>query len=51
VFQAEVVYKIKTRMLCYLTFFSENDTVWKNYGRAGQAIDANMEHAICLLGN
>ena len=36
-------------------FFFENRTVygvmWKNYRKAGQAIDDNMAHAFCLLDN
>jgi len=40
-FQAKVVEKIKTHILCSLTFFPENravyDIMWTKYGRARKA--------------
>ena len=53
-FQTEVLEKIKTHILCSVTFlFSENRAVceimWKKYCRAGQATDDNMAHAHCVL--
>jgi len=52
-FQTKVVEKIKTNILGSKNFFPRKschlwDTVDK-YGRAGQATDGNMEHAIALL--
>ena len=45
-FQTKVVEKIKTHILCSVTFFFENGAVyeimWKKYCRAGQATDDNM---------
>jgi hypothetical protein len=52
-FQTKFVEKIKTHILCSVTFFSENRAVyeimWKKYCRAGQATDGNMAHAHCML--
>jgi hypothetical protein len=46
-FQTKVVEKIKTHILCSVTFFFENRAVyeimWKN-------IVENMEYAHCMLG-
>ena len=51
-FQTKVVEKIKTHILCSVTFF-ENLAVykimWKKYCRNGQATDDNMEHAHFIL--
>jgi hypothetical protein len=45
-FQTEVVHKIKTRVLCSITFFPENcavyEIMWKKYGRGTQATDDNI---------
>ena len=53
-FQTKVVQKIKTHILCSVTFFfrksSRYKIMWKKYCRAGQATDDNMAHAHCLLG-
>ena len=54
-FQTKVVEKIKTHILCSVTFFFETPAVyeimWNKYGRAGQATDDNMAHAHCVLYN
>jgi hypothetical protein len=51
-FQTNVVQKIKTHILCSVTFFRKScplwDNVWK-YFRAGQATDDNMTHAHYVL--
>ena len=51
-FQTKVVEKIKTYILCSVTFF-ENRAVYKKMCkkvcRAGQATDDNMTHAHCML--
>jgi len=54
--QTEIVEKIKTHILCSVTFFFFSprklcrllDNVEK-YCRAGQATDDNMAHAHCML--
>jgi hypothetical protein len=52
-FQAKIVAKIKTHILCSVPFFRKScrflDNVVK-YCRAGQATDENMAHALCMLG-
>jgi len=52
-FQTKFVEKIKTHILCSMTFFFENcavyEIMWKKYCRAGQAADDNMAHAHCML--
>ena len=54
-FETKVVQKIKTHILCSVTFFSRKSCrLWDNverYCRAGQATDDNMAHARCMLGN
>jgi hypothetical protein len=54
-FQTKVVEKIKTHILCSVTFFFENRAVyeimWEKYYRAGQGTDEIMAHAHCMLGN
>jgi len=54
-FKTKVIHKIKTHILCAITFLSENRArLWENvgkYGRAGQATDGNMAHAHCMLDN
>ena len=55
-FQTKVVEKIKTHIMCSVTlfeisccfFFGGGDDVEK-YVRAEQAIDDNVEHALCML--
>jgi len=51
-FQTRVVEKIKTHILCPITF-PENPAIyeitWKNIVRAGQATDNNMAHEHCML--
>jgi len=51
----KIVGKIKTHILCSITFFSENlavyEIMWKKYGRAGQATDGNMAHAHWMRNN
>jgi len=50
-FQTKVVEKIKTHILCSITFFLKSCRLWDNvekYGRAGLATD-NMAHALCML--
>jgi hypothetical protein len=52
-FQTKVAEKIKTHILCSVTFFFENlavyEKMWKKYCKAGQATDDNMVHAYYLL--
>ena len=51
--QTKVVQKIKTHILCSVTF-SENRAVWDNvrkYCRVGQATDDNMAHVRCMPDN
>ena len=53
-FQAKVVDKTRTHVLCLITFFSsENRAVYEDvgHGRAGEAADDNREHALFLLDN
>jgi len=49
----KVVQKIKTRVLCSVTFPDSRaiyDIMWTNtYGRAGQATDGNMALARCTV--
>jgi len=48
-FQTKVVEKIKTHILCSITFFRKTCRLWDNvekkYCRAGQATDDNTAHA------
>jgi len=51
-FQTKVVEKIKTHILCSVTFISKIVPFWDNvekYGRAGQTTDDSMAHALCVL--
>jgi len=51
-FQTKFVEKIKTHILCSITFFENPalyETMWKKYCKAGQATDDNMAHAHCML--
>jgi len=53
-FQTNVVQKIKTHILCSVTFFRKLCRLWENvekYCRAGQGTDNNMTHAHCMLDN
>jgi len=55
-FQTKVVPKLKTHILCSITFFSpENrviyETKWINTVRAEQATYDNMAHAHSMLDN
>ena len=48
----KVVEKIKTHILCSVTFLFKSCTLWDNvekHCRAKQATDANMPHANCML--
>jgi hypothetical protein len=51
-FQAKVVEKIKTHILCSATFFRKpcrlHDTIEK-YDEAREAADDNLAHAHCML--
>jgi hypothetical protein len=51
-FQTKVVEKIKTHILCSVTFSRKScrsrDNVEK-YGTAGQATNDDMAHALCML--
>jgi hypothetical protein len=52
--RTEVVEKIKTQVLCPITFFRKSYVFWgivEKYCRAGQATDDNAAHAHCLLDN
>ena len=51
-FQTKVVEKIKTHILCLVTFFLKSCRLWDNvekYCRAGKATDDNIGHAHCML--
>jgi hypothetical protein len=51
-FQTKVVAKIKTHILCSVTFFRKSCSLWDNvekYGTAGQATDGNMAHVHCMM--
>ena len=51
-FRTKVVEKIKTHILCSVTFFRKSYRLWDNvekYCRAGQATVDNMAHAHCML--
>jgi len=51
-FQTKVVEKIKTHILCSVTFFRKECRLLDNveqYCTAGQATDDNMAHAHCML--
>jgi hypothetical protein len=53
-FQTKVVDKIKTHILCAVTFFKKSYRLWDNvekYFRVGQATDDNMAYAHCMLDN
>ena len=53
--QKKVTQKIKTRNVRSADFIKKNRAfcgiMWKNYGRARQAIDGNIAHAHCMLEN
>jgi hypothetical protein len=52
-FQKNVEEKIKTHILCLVTFVPKNRAVyeimWKKYCRVGQATDDSMTSAHCML--
>jgi hypothetical protein len=51
-FQAKVVEKNETHILCSITLFRNSCRLWDNVEkccRAGQATDDNMAHAHCML--
>ena len=51
-FQTKVVEKIKTHILCSVTFFLKSCRLWDNVAKycwAGQVTDDNMAHAHCML--
>ena len=51
-FKTKVVDKIKTHILCTVTFFRKSYRLWDNvekYYTTGQATDDNMAHAHCML--
>jgi hypothetical protein len=52
-FQTKVVEKIKTHILCSVTFFLENrafyEIMCEKYCIALQATDDNMAHAYCVV--
>jgi len=53
-FQTKVVEKIKTHILCSVTFSRKSCRLWDNVGkycREGQAKDDNMARAHCMLDN
>ena len=52
-FQVKVVDKLKTLILLSTKFFRKSCRLWDNvakYDGAGQTIDDNMAHALCMLG-
>jgi hypothetical protein len=51
-FQTKVAQKLKTHILCSVTFFRKSCRLWDNVGkfcRGGQATDGNMAHAHWVL--
>jgi len=51
-FQTKVVEKIKTHILCSITFFRKSCRLGDNiekYCTAGKPTDNNMAHAHCML--
>jgi len=54
-FQAKVVEKIETHILCSMNFFPRKSwRLWdsvENYGTATQGTDDNTAHALCMLYN
>ena len=53
-FQIKVVEKIKTHVLCSVTFFKKSCLLWDNMEiccTAGQVTDDSMAHAHCMLDN
>ena len=51
-FQTKVVQKIKTHILCSVTFPPKSCRLWDNVGkycREGQDRDGNMAHAHCMM--
>jgi len=53
-FKTKVVQKIKTHILCSVTFFRKSCRLRDNkekYCRAGQVTFDNMTHALCILYN
>ena len=51
-FPTKVVEKIKTHILCSVTFFRKSCRLWdkvEKYCRTGQATDDKMAHAHCML--
>jgi hypothetical protein len=51
-FQVKVIVKIKTHILCSITFFRKACRLWDNvekYGRAWEVTNDNMAHARCML--
>jgi len=52
--QTKFVERIKTHILCLVTFFRKPCRLWdnvENIWRVGQATDDNMAHAHCMLDN
>jgi len=50
--QTKVVEKIKTHILCSVTYFRKSCLSWDNVGKyctAGQTTDGSMAHAHCML--
>jgi hypothetical protein len=53
-FQTKVLEKIKTHILCSVTFFSKSCHLWENvekYFRTAQATDDNVAHVHCMPDN
>ena len=51
-FQTKVVEKVKTRILCSVTFFRKSGLLWDNVEkpvRTGRTTDDNMEHVHYIL--
>ena len=52
IFQTKAVQKIKTHILCSVTFSRKSCSLWDNvekYCRAGQTTDGDMAHALCMM--
>ena len=51
-FQTYVIEKIKTHILCSVTFFENraiHEIMWKNIVEGGQATGEDMDHVLCML--
>jgi len=52
-FQTNAVGKMKTRIVCSVSFFKNRaiyEIIFWKYGTARQATDENVAHALCVVG-